>query len=140
MSGHNDGEPISGDLAAIVAGASVMVGSLRERAHIECALIAAIDQNERVRQVIVASESALAAESALMTMMGIDQVQARAILDMQQRKLATREREQLGADYDAIIEQIGEYEAIIASPELLQKIAGTDRGTYLLKRGQTALD
>lgn len=140
MSGPSDGEPISGDLAAIVAGASVMLRSLRERAHIERALLAALDQNEQVRQVIVASESAIAAESALMTMMGIDQVQARAILDMQQRKLATREREQLGAEYDAIIEQIAEYEAIIASPELLEEIAGTDRGAYLVKRGLTASD
>jgi hypothetical protein len=48
MPGPADDGPVSVDLDAILAGARVMLGSTQERVHILRALLAAIDQNERV--------------------------------------------------------------------------------------------
>jgi DNA gyrase subunit A len=140
MPGPADDCPVSVDLDAILAGARVMLGSTQERVHILHALLAAIDQNERVMQVIVASESASAAQSALMTIMGIDQLQARAILDMQYRRLASGERDQLAARCASLAEQIAEYQAIIASPELRRQLAGTEQAADLIRRGMAARD
>jgi DNA gyrase subunit A len=83
----------------------------RERARILQALVQAIDQSEEVRALIAGSESADAAEAALMRLLGVDKVQARAVLDMQWRNLAARQRQQLIASYDAEMAQIADLES-----------------------------
>ena len=67
----------------------------QERLHIVAALIAAIDAIDQVIALIRGSESASAAQVGLMGLLDIDEIQARAILDMQLRKLAALERQQL---------------------------------------------
>ena len=47
----------------------------------------------------------------------IDEIQARAILDMQLRRLAALERQQLLDEYEDLMAQIADYEDILASPE-----------------------
>ena len=136
MPGPDDDRVAADELDGIRAGAELMLAGARERAHLLRALLAAIDQNERTLQIIMTSESAGAAQSELMTVLGIDEVQARAVLDMQYRRLAGRERDQLTTDYNSLAEQIEEYEAIIGSAALRQELAGTDRGRYLLERGR----
>jgi len=64
----------------------------QERLHIVAALLAAIDAIDQVIALIRGSESAAAAQTGLMTLLDIDEIQARAILDMQLRKLAALER------------------------------------------------
>ena len=51
-----------------------------------------------------------------MDLLEIDDVQARAILDMQLRKLAALERQQLTDEYEDLMAQIANYQAILASP------------------------
>src|SRR6201992_229570 len=68
----------------------------QERLHIVAALIAAIDAIDQVIALIRGSESAAAAQVGLMGLLGIDEIQARAILDMQLRKLAALERQEAG--------------------------------------------
>jgi DNA gyrase subunit A len=53
-------------------------------------------------------------------------VQARAILDMQLRKLAALERQQLTDEYEELMAQIADYQAILASPERQRQIVGTE--------------
>jgi DNA gyrase subunit A len=70
-----------------------------------------------------------------MELLEIDEIQARAILDMQLRKLAALERQQLVDEYDDLMAQIAEYEAILASPERQREIIGTELAEITNKFG-----
>ena len=74
----------------------------QERLHIVAALLAAIDAIDEVIALIRGSESAAAAQVGLMGLLEIDEIQARAILDMQLRKLAALERQELIDERDEL--------------------------------------
>jgi DNA gyrase subunit A len=107
----------------------------QERAHILSALIKAIDQIDAVIALIRASESASAAQQGLMDMLEIDEIQARAILDMQLRKLAALERQQLIDEYEELMAEIAEYESILASPEKQRRIVSDELAEITEKFG-----
>src|SRR5262249_44745430 len=65
----------------------------------------------------------------------IDEIQARAILDMQLRRLAALERQQLTDEYESLMVEITEYEAILASPERQREIVGSELGEITAKFG-----
>jgi DNA gyrase subunit A len=75
------------------------------------------------------------AQQGLMGLLDIDEIQARAILDMQLRRLAALERQQLTDEYNELMEQIADYEAILASPERQRQIVGTELGEITAKYG-----
>jgi DNA gyrase subunit A len=70
-----------------------------------------------------------------MDLLEIDEIQARAILDMQLRKLAALERQQLTDEYNELMAQIADYEAILASPERQRQIVGTELSEIVAKYG-----
>jgi DNA gyrase subunit A len=70
-----------------------------------------------------------------MDLLEIDDVQARAILDMQLRKLAALERQQLTDEYEELMAQIADYQAILASPERQRQIVGTELGEIVDRYG-----
>ena len=88
----------------------------RERAHILAGLRIAIGNLDRVIQLIRNSADADAARNGLMGEFGLDDVQARAILDMQLRRIATLERERLETEYRELQESIRGMEELLASP------------------------
>ena len=61
-----------------------------------------------------------------MGLLDIDEIQARAILDMQLRRLAALERQALTDEYEELMTEIAEYEAILASPERQRQIVSTE--------------
>jgi DNA gyrase subunit A len=81
-----------------------------EDAHIYRGLVKALDALDEVIALIRASRTVEDARSGLMDLLDIDEVQARAILDMQLRKLAALERQ-------AIMDRLAELERIIADLE-----------------------
>jgi DNA gyrase subunit A len=107
----------------------------QERAHIVSALLKAIDQIDAVIALIRGSESAAAAQQGLQELLDIDEEQARAILDMQLRRLAALERQQLTDEYDNLMAQIADYEGILASPERQRQIIGEELGEIVAKYG-----
>jgi DNA gyrase subunit A len=107
----------------------------QERAHIVSALLKAIDQIDAVIALIRGSESAAAAQQGLQDLLDIDEEQARAILDMQLRRLAALERRQLTDEYEQLMAQIAEYEAILASPPRQREIIGEELGEIVAKYG-----
>jgi DNA gyrase subunit A len=113
-------------LEVIVRRTRYLLRKAEERVHILRALLKAIDQIDAVIALIRASESASAAQQGLMDLLEIDEIQARAILDMQLRRLAALERQQLQTEYDNLMAEIAEYEAILASPERQRQIVGTE--------------
>ena len=84
---------VAHQIEVIVRRTQYLLRKARERAHILSALLAAIDQIDAVIALIRASESANAAQQGLMGLLDIDEIQARAILDMQLRRLAALERQ-----------------------------------------------
>ncbi len=106
-----------------------------ERAHILIALIRAIDRIDEVIALIRASESASAAQGGLMALLEIDELQARAILDMQLRKLAALERQELQAENDELMARIANFNDILASESRQRSIVGDELAEIVEKYG-----
>jgi DNA gyrase subunit A len=107
----------------------------QERAHIVSALLKAQDRIDEVIALIRASESADAARTGLMELLEIDEVQATAILDMQLRRLAALERQKLQDEYDALMEEIADYEAILDSDDRQRSIISEELAEIVGKYG-----
>ena len=86
----------------------------RQRAHILAGLRIAISHLDEVIQLIRGSESAQAAKQQLIARFGLDDDQSQAILDMQLRRLAALEREQLEKEYQDVRQAIREMEELLA--------------------------
>jgi DNA gyrase subunit A len=107
----------------------------QERAHILRGLLKAIEQIDEVIALIRGSESAAVAQQGLMDLLDIDENQARAILDMQLRRLAALERQQLTDEYEQLMAQIADYEAILASPPRQREIVRDELAEIVDKYG-----
>src|SRR5947208_14358799 len=106
-----------------------------ERAHILRGLLRAIDRIDEVIALIRASASAEEARQGLMLLLDIDEVQATAILDMQLRRLAALESQRLQEEYDGLMAEIADYNAILASPGRQRTIIGTELSEIVDKFG-----
>jgi len=107
----------------------------QERLHIVAALLKAIDRIDEVIALIRASESASVAQQGLMALLEIDEIQARAILDMQLRKLAALERQELMDERDELAAKIAHLESILASPSRQREIVRTELAEIVDKHG-----
>ena len=70
-----------------------------------------------------------------MELLEIDEIQAQAILDMQLRKLAALERNELQSRYDALMRDIAEYQSILASEQRQRTIVGDELSEIVAKYG-----
>ncbi|WP_139979708.1 DNA gyrase subunit A [Nocardioides litoris] len=114
-----------------------------ERAHILRGLVKALDALDDVIALIRASASAEVARTGLMELLEIDEIQARAILDMQLRQLAALERQKIIDQLAEIEVEIADLEDILAKPERQRSIVveelrgivekyGNDRRTQII--------
>ena len=126
---------VAHQIEVIVRRTSYRLRKAQERLHIVAALIKAIDRIDEVIALIRASASASEAQGGLMTLLEIDEIQARAILDMQLRKLAALERQELVNERDELAAKIADYESILASPERQRQIIGDELGEIVAKYG-----
>ncbi|WP_410556124.1 DNA gyrase subunit A [Actinomadura fulvescens] len=106
-----------------------------ERAHILRALLKALDRIDEVIALIRRSPSASQAQSGLMSMLEIDEIQAQAILDMQLRKLAALERQAIIDEYDKLMSEIADYNDILSSPERQRQIIADELAPIVEKFG-----
>jgi DNA gyrase subunit A len=88
-----------------------------ERAHILRGLKIALDHLDEVISLIRSSSDAEIARNGLIEKFGLDELQARAILDMRLQKLTGLERQKLDAEYNELIVLIAELKFIIGSDE-----------------------
>ncbi len=126
---------VAHQIEVIIRRTQYLLRKAQERAHILSALLKAIDRIDEVIALIRGSESAAAAQQGLMAMLEIDEIQARAILDMQLRKLAALERQELTNEYDDLMAKIADYEDILASPERQRRIVGDELGEIVERYG-----
>src|ERR1019366_4869182 len=126
---------VAHQIEVIVRRTRYLLRQAQQRAHIVSALLKAIDRIDEVIALIRGSESAAAAQQGLMDLLEIDEAQARAILDMQLRRLAALERQALTDEYEDLMAKIADYEAILASPERQRQIISDELGEIVTRYG-----
>ena len=88
-----------------------------DRAHILKGLKIALDHLDEVISLIRSSQNVEEAREGLISKFGLDEIQAKAILDMRLQKLTGLERQKIDDEYEELLKQIAEYMAIIESDE-----------------------
>ncbi|KGK98657.1 DNA gyrase subunit A [Methanococcoides methylutens] len=88
-----------------------------EKAHILKGLLIALDHIDEVIALIRGSKTVDEARSGLMEKFGLDEVQAKAILDMRLQRLTGLERQKIEDEHEELIKLIGDLKEIIASDE-----------------------
>ena len=106
-----------------------------ERVHILIGLLKAIDRIDEVIALIRASESASVAQAGLMKLLDIDEIQAQAILDMQLRKLAALERNELQTQHDKLMAEIADYKDILSNLTRQRSIVSEELAEIVNKFG-----
>ena len=106
-----------------------------ERAHILRGLVKALDMLDEVIALIRASASAEAARTGLMELLEIDEIQARAILDMQLRQLAALERQRIIDDLAKIELEIADLLDILADEARQRRIVSEELAEIVAKYG-----
>lgn len=94
-----------------------MLKKAEDRAHILKGLKIALDHLDEVISLIRSSANVEEARNGLISKFGLDEIQAKAILDMRLQKLTGLERQKIDDEYDELLKQIAEYKAIIESDE-----------------------
>lgn len=94
----------------------------QERAHILEGLIIASDNIDEVVRLIRASKTPQAAIEALKERFGLDDVQAKAIVDMRLAQLTNIQQEKLHEEYEEIEKRIAYYEQILSDDELCHQV------------------
>ena len=94
----------------------------RERAHILEGLIVALDHLDEVIALIRNAASADVALPELQRRFSLSEIQARAILDMQLRRLAALERQRILDEYGELQNRIAELTAILEDPSRIRAI------------------
>jgi len=106
-----------------------------ERAHILRGYVKALDRLDEVIALIRGADSAEAARSGLIELLEIDEVQARAILDLQLRRLAALERQAIYDELASIEVDIADLQDILANEPRQRRIVGEELGEIVDKYG-----
>ncbi|HJW48869.1 MAG TPA: DNA gyrase subunit A [Candidatus Limnocylindria bacterium] len=107
----------------------------KERAHILEGFKIALDHIDEVVKAIRASKTPESALTSLQSKFGLSEIQARAILEMQLRRLTGLERQKIDEEYQATIKLIAELESILASPRRILGLIKTDLDELTAKYG-----
>ncbi len=126
---------VTHQIEVIVRRTRFLLRKAEERAHILRGLLKALDRIDEVIALIRRSPSASEAEQGLMNLLEIDQIQARAILDMQLRKLAALERQAITDEYDSLMAEIADYNDILSSPDRQRSIVAEELAVIVEKYG-----
>src|ERR671921_655856 len=103
--------------------------------HILRGYLKALDALDEVIALIRASATVDDAREGLIQLLDIDEVQARAILDMQLRRLAALERQRIIDEFAELERLIADYQAILDSPERQRQIVGDELAEIVEKFG-----
>ena len=101
----------------------------RERAHILEGLIKALDMLDEVIATIRKSRTPDSARNNLMALLKISDIQAKAILDMQLRRLSQLERNAITDEYNEKTKLIAYLAGLLASPAKMREVVGEEMAT-----------
>ncbi|MEO6529514.1 MAG: DNA gyrase subunit A, partial [Specibacter sp.] len=97
-----------------------------EEAHIQRALLKALDALDEVIALIRRSTTTEEARDGLIQLLDIDEIQAKAILDMQLRRLAALEHQKITDRHNVLEGMITEFNRILADPEIQRGIVSDE--------------
>ncbi|NNM48031.1 DNA gyrase subunit A [Knoellia koreensis] len=103
--------------------------------HILRGYLKALDALDEVIALIRRSPTVEEARDGLMELLDIDEIQARAILDMQLRRLAALERQKIIDDHDRLEALIKDYQDILATPARQRTIVSEELAEIVDKYG-----
>jgi len=106
-----------------------------EEAHIQRALLKALNALDEVIALIRRSSTSEEARDGLMSLLEIDEIQAKAILDMQLRKLAALEHQKIQDRSDVLETMITEFNRILADPEVQRGIVSDELADITARYG-----
>jgi DNA gyrase subunit A len=106
-----------------------------KRAHILQGYLKALDALDAVIALIRASTTPEEARTGLMKLLSVDEIQANAILDMQLRRIAALERQKINDEYEGLMSDIVELNAILGSEVKQREIIVTELGDLVTKYG-----
>ncbi len=98
----------------------------QERAHLVEGLLLALDAIDEVVRIIRASQDAAEARAGLVAQIGLTEVQAGYVLDMQLRRLVALEVARLQAELAELRATIAELEAVLGDPVLLRRVIAAE--------------
>ena len=106
-----------------------------KRAHILKGYLKALDALDAVIALIRASKTPEEARTGLMKLLDVDEIQANAILDMQLRRIAALERQKINDEYEGLMADIIELNAILASESKQREIIKSELTEVITKYG-----
>src|SRR5690349_8394214 len=108
----------------------------RERAHILQGYLIALDHLDQVIQLIRSSATPdIAKENLINAGWGIDEVQAKAILELRLQRLTGMERDKIKEEYDSLMKQIASLEELLGSEQLRYDLIKKELGEIKAKFG-----
>ena len=126
---------VSHQLDVIARRTAYLKREAEERDHILQGYLKALDMIDEVIHLIRSSQTVEIACTGLMDLLGVDDVQADAILAMQLRRLAALERQKILDEHDELMRRIADYADILAKPERQRKIVGDELDEIVARYG-----
>ena len=126
---------IEHQVEVIVRRTKFRLAEKERRAHILQGYLKALDALDAVIALIRASTTPEEARTGLMKLLDVDEIQANAILDMQLRRIAALERQKINDEYDSLMSDIVELNAILASEDKQREIVKNELVELVTKYG-----
>jgi len=128
-------EWVNHQIEVIVRRTQFRLRKAEERAHILRGYLKALDALDAVIALIRKSATVDDARDGLIKLLKIDELQARAILNMQLRQLAALERQKIIDEAAELEAQILDYKAILADPVRQRHIISEELAEIVTKHG-----
>ncbi|RXZ71466.1 DNA gyrase subunit A [Agromyces albus] len=119
----------------IVRRTQFLLREAEARMHILRGYLKALDALDDVIALIRRSPTVEEARDGLIALLDIDDLQARAILELQLRRLAALERQKIIDEADELAAKIADYQSILASPERQRTIISEELAEIVAKYG-----
>jgi DNA gyrase subunit A len=114
---------------------SYLLSEAERSIHILRGYLKALDALDEVIALIRRSPDVEVARTGLMELLGVDEVQATAILNLQLRRLAALERQRITDEHDELERRIVDYRDILAKPERQRTIVGDELREIVARYG-----
>ncbi|MHB1171259.1 MAG: DNA gyrase subunit A [Lacisediminihabitans sp.] len=126
---------VTHQIEVVVRRTTFRLRKAEERAHILRGYLKALDALDEVIALIRRSATVDDARDGLIELLSIDELQARAILNMQLRQLAALERQKIIDEAAELERLIAEYQDILATPQRQRDIVSAELSEIVAKFG-----